>query len=80
MKTLKEGNNIDNVTKNIFLGNVLHSKDNTSDIVDFHANVSAQNDTHSSALSPFHTETMLQTHRAHNEMLSHYNHIVIGYF
>ena len=71
---------MDNVTENVFLGNVLHSKDNTSDIVDFHTNVSAQNDTHSSDLSPIHTETMLQTCHAHNGMLSHYNHIVIGCF
>ena len=41
-KSHKEGNDIEIVTKNnVFLGNVLHSKDNTSDIVDFHANVSA---------------------------------------
>ena len=76
-KALKAGNNKDNVNKsNVFLGYVLHSKDNTSDIVDFHANVSAQNDTHSSD----HTEIMLQTHHAHNEMLNHYNHILIGCF
>ena len=74
-KTLKAGNDIDNVTKNnAFLGNV----HNTSDIVDFHTKVSAQNDTHSSDHSPIHTKTMLQTHRTHKEMLSHYNHIVIG--
>ena len=53
-KTLTEGNDIDNVDKNnIFLGNVLHSKNNTSDKVDFHMNVSAQNDTHSSDLSSY---------------------------
>ena len=54
-KTLKAGNDIDNVTENnAFLGNV----HNTSDICDFHTNVSAQNDTHSSDLSAIHTETM----------------------
>ena len=67
----------DNVAENnAFLGNV----HNTSDIVDFHTNESAQNDTHSSDLSPIHTKIMLQTHHAHNEMLSHYNCIVIGCF
>ena len=67
-KTLKAGSNIGNVAENnAFLGN----DHNTSDIVDFHTNVSAQNDTHSSDLSPIHTKTMLQTHCTHNEMLSH---------
>ena len=80
-KTHKEGNNTETVAENnVFLGNVLHSKDNTSDIVDFHANVSAQNDTHSSDLSPIHTKTMLQTHHTHNEMLCHYNCIAVGCF
>ena len=38
-KTHKEGNDIETVVKiNDLLGNVLHSKDNTSDKVDFHAN------------------------------------------
>ena len=69
-KTLKAGNHVDNDTENnAFLGNV----HNTSDVVDFQTNVSAQHDTHSSDLSPIHTETILQTHCAHNEMLSHYN-------
>ena len=76
-KTFKAGNNVDNDTENnVFIGNA----HNTSDIVDFHTNVSAQYDTHSSDLSSIHTETMLQTHCAHNEMLSHYNCIVIGCF
>ena len=44
-KNLKAGNDIDNVTENnAFLGNV----HNTSDIVDFCANVSAHSNTHSS--------------------------------
>ena len=80
-KTPKEGNGIETVAKsNAFLSKVLNSKDNTSAIVDCHANASAQNDTHSSDLFPIHTETMLQTHHVHNEMLSHYNHIVVGCF
>ena len=61
---------MDNDTENnAFLGNV----HNTSDIVDFHTNVSAKYDVHSSDFSPIHTKTMLQTHCAHNEILSHYN-------
>ena len=80
-KTCKEGNDIETIAKNnAFLGNVIHSKDNTSDIVDFHANVNLQNDTHSSDLLPIHTKTMLQTHHMHNEMVNHYNHIVVGCF
>ena len=49
--TDKEGNEIhfnmiETIAENeIFLGNVIHSKDNTSDIVDFHANLNLQNDT-----------------------------------
>ena len=59
-KTHKEGNGIETIAiNNVFLGDVIHSKDNTSDIVDFPANVSAQNDTHSSDLLLIHTETML---------------------
>ena len=54
-KKFKAGNDIENVTENnAFLGNV-HS---TSDTVDFHAYVSAQNDTHSSDIFPMHTKTM----------------------
>ena len=65
---------------NTFLGNVIHSKDNTSDIVDFHGNVNLQNDTHNSELLPIHTKTMLQRHHMHNKVLNHYNHIVVGCF
>ena len=36
--------------------------------------------THGSDISPIQTKTVLRTHCAHNEMLSHYNHIVIGSF
>ena len=78
-KTHKEGNDIETIAENNgFLGNVIHPKDNTSDIVDFHANISVQNDTHSSDLFPIPTAKMLQTHHAHNKMLSHYNGIVVG--
>ena len=51
-----------------------------SDIADFHANVSAKNDTHNLGLFPMHTETMFPNPCAHNEMLSHYNCILIGCF
>ena len=76
-KNFKAGNNIDSATENnAFLGNV----HNTSDTVDFCTNVTAQNDTHSSDLFPIHTETMFPNPHAHNEMLSHYNCILIGCF
>ena len=48
--------------------------------MDFQTNLNPQNDTHNSEHLPIHTETMLQTHCAHNEMLNHYNHIVVGCF
>ena len=86
VKTDKEGNDIhlnmiETIAENqIFLGNVIHSKDNTSDIVDFHANINPQNDTHSSDLLPIHTKTILQMHCAHNEILNNYNHTVAGCF
>ena len=35
---------------------------------------------HNSELSPIHTEEMLRMHHAHNEMLNHYNCIVLGCF
>ena len=80
-KTHKECNNIETIAENnTSLGNIIHSKDNTSDIVDFHANGNSQNDTHSSDLLPIHTKTMLQMHCMHNKMLNHYNHIVVGGF
>ena len=69
------GNNVDNVTKNnAFLSNV----HNLSDIADFYPNTSAQNDIHNSGL--FLTQTMFPNHHTCNEMLSHYNHILIGCF
>ena len=85
-KTEKEGNNIhpntiETLTKNeVSLNNVMHQKDNNSDIVDFHSSLSPQNETHNCELSPIHTETMLQTYCTHNEMLNHYNCIVVGCF
>ena len=71
-KNFQEGNNIDNA----FLGNV----HNTSDIVDFCTNISAQNDTHSLDLFPIHIAAMFPNPCAHNEMLGHYNCILIGSF
>ena len=74
-KNSKMGNNVDNITEtNAFLSNV----HNTSDIADFYANTSAQKDTHNSGLFP--TKTMFPNHHTCNEMLSHYNHILIGCF
>ena len=76
-KNFKAGPDIENVTaNNAFLGNV----HNTSDTVDFCTNVSAQNDTHSSDIFPIHTKTMFPNPHAYNEMLSHYNCILIGCF
>ena len=76
-KNFKACNDIENVTENnAFLGNV----HNTSDIADFYSNVSAQNDTHSSNIFPMHTETMFSNPHTYNEMLSHYNCILIGCF
>ena len=71
-KNSKMGNNIDNVNEsNAFLSNV----HNMSDIADFYADTSAQNDIHNSGLFP--TKTMFPNHCTHNEMLSHYNCILI---
>ena len=76
-RNFKADYDIDNVTENnAFLGNV----HNTSDIVDFCTNVCAQNDINNSDLFPIHTKTMFPNPHAHNEMLSHYNHILIGCF
>ena len=48
--------------------------------MDFHTNLNAQNDTHNSEFLPIHTETMLQMHHAHNEIINHYNCIVVRCF
>ena len=75
LNSSKTGNNIENVTEiSAFLDNI----HNTSDIADFHAYT--QNDTHSSNIFPMHTKTIFPNPYAHNEMLSHYNHILIGCF
>ena len=74
-KNSEMGNNVDKATEsNAFLSNV----HNTSDIADFCASTSAQNDIHNSSLLP--TKTMFPSNCTHNEMLSHYNHILIGCF
>ena len=85
-KADKEGNDIDlntidTIAENeVFLSNMMHQQDNNSDIIDSHTNLSTQNETHNSELSPIYSETMLQMHHTHNEMLNHYNHIVVGCF
>ena len=48
--------------------------------MDFHTGLNPQNETHDCELSPILTETMLRMHHAHNGMLNHYNHIVVGCF
>ena len=76
-KTFKTSNDIESVTENnAFLGNVHY----TSDISNFCANVSTQNNTHSSDIFPMYTETMFPNPCTCNEMLSHYNYILIGCF
>ena len=60
--------------------NVINQKDNNSDMADFHARLHPQNETHCSELSPIHSETVLRTHHVYNEMLNHYNCIVVGCF
>ena len=85
-KTENEGNDschntIDTIADNeVFLNvkSVINQKDNNSDIADYHESLGLQNEMHNSELSPIHTETMLRMHHAHNEMLNHYNHIVVG--
>ena len=74
-KNPEMGNNVDNATKiNAFLSNV----HNTSDIADFCENTSVQNYIHYSSLFP--TETVFPNNCTHNEMLTHYNCILIGCF
>ena len=58
----------------------MHQRDNNSDTVDFHKNINLQNETPNSELSPIYTEPMLQMQHTHNEMLNHYNCIVVGCF
>ena len=70
-------NNVDNATEsNVFLSNI----HNISDIADFCTNTSTQDDIHNSGVFPMHTETMFPNNHTCNEMLSHYNHILIGCF
>ena len=59
---------------------MMHQKDNNSDIVDYYTKLSTQNEMHNSELSPIYSKTMLQMHHRHNEMLNHYNCIVVGCF
>ena len=84
-KTENDGNNIHHntieiIAKNEVFLNVITQKDNNSDIADVHTSLSLQNETYNSELLPIHTETMLRMHCAYNEMLNHYNCIVVGCF
>ena len=65
-KNSEMGNHVDNTTE-----------DNASDLADFYANTSTQHDMHNSGLFP--TETVFPNHM-YNEMLSHYNCILISWF
>ena len=71
-------NRIETIAKNEEFLNVITQKDNNLDTVDLHT--SPQNETHNPELLPIHTETMLRMHHAHNQMLNHYNCIVVGCF
>ena len=67
-------NHVDNATEgNTFLSNVHYA----SELAEFYANASTQHDMHNSGLFP--TETVFPNCTC-NEMLSHYNHILIGCF
>ena len=60
--------------------NIAHQRHDNPDTADFHVNQVQQDDAQNSELSPIQTETMLKTYHAYNEMLNHYNHIVVGSF
>ena len=76
-KNSKMGNNVDNTTEsNAFLSNV----HNMSYIADFCANTTTQNDIHNSGLFSVCTEIMFPNPCTCKEMMSHYNHILIGCF
>ena len=73
-KNSEMGNHIDKATEdNAFLNN----EHKSSDLADFYANTSAQHDMHNPGLFP--TKTVFLNCTC-NEMLSHYNHILIGCF
>ena len=65
-KNSQMGNHVGNTTD-----------DNASDLADFYANTSTRYDMHNPGL--FSTENVFPNHTC-NEMLSHYNHILIGCF
>ena len=69
------GKHINNTTEDNTFLNDLH---NTSDPADFYVNTSTQNDMHNSGSFP--TKTVFPNSCTCNEMLSHYNHILIGCF
>ena len=83
-----EGNSIHNNTNEtsteneVFSNtrNIVDQRDDNPDTADFCVNQGQQDDEQISELSPIYTETMLRTHCAHNEMLNHYNHIVVRSF
>ena len=74
-KNSEMGNHVINTTEDNAFLNGVH---NTSDLADFYVNTSTQNDMHNSGSFP--TETAFPNSCKCNEMFSHYNHILIGYF
>ena len=80
--TIHNNTNETSIENEVFLNtrNIEDQKDDNPDTADFHVNQGQQDDAQNSKLSPFHTETMLRTHHAHNEMFNHYNCIVVGSF
>ena len=72
-KNPEMSNHVDSATEdNAFLSNV----HNTSELADFYVNTSTQHDMHNSGLFP--TKTVFPNHTC-NEILSHYNNILIGF-
>ena len=64
----------------LYTRNIADQRDDNPDTADFHVNQGEQGNAQNSKLLPIHTETMLRTHCTHNEILNHYNCIVVGSF
>ena len=77
--TIHNNTNETSSKNEVFLNtrNIADQRDDNPDTADFHVNQGQQDDVQN---SPIHTETMLRTHHAYNEMLNHYHCIVVGSF
>ena len=69
------GYHVNNTTEESTFLNDVH---NMSHLADFYANTRTQNDMHNSGSFP--TKTAFPNSHTHNEILSHYNYILIGCF